>query len=55
MSSDAQDLAARLDRIQRLTSDLAKVRDDLVKQQAIADRITQELHAVRVTLRLAKP
>jgi hypothetical protein len=55
VSPDAQDLAARLDRIQKLTADLAKVQGDLVEQQAISERITREIQAVRIALRLVVP
>jgi hypothetical protein len=47
--NDAE-LAARLDRIQKLTADLAKVRDDAVEQQALSEKIHREIEAARRAL-----
>jgi hypothetical protein len=38
LSPEAADLALRLERIQQLVDQLAKVRGDVVQQQALSDR-----------------
>jgi hypothetical protein len=47
------ELARRLDRIQQLTADLAKVRDDAIEQQAIAERIHREILAAKEAIKPA--
>jgi hypothetical protein len=44
-SSHDAALAARLDRIQNLTDQLAKVRGGAIEQQALAEKIHREIHA----------
>ena len=46
----AQAVGARLDRIEQLTEQLAKVRDDAVEQLDLAERINREIHAARLVL-----
>lgn len=41
------ELTRRLDRIQQLTAQLAKVRDDAIEQQALAERISLEILAAK--------
>jgi hypothetical protein len=48
---DVDDLAARLDRIQVLTEQLAKMRGDAVEQLHLAARIYREIEAARLALR----
>ena len=48
---DAQELATHLDRIQKLTDQLAKVRDDAVEQLELAARIHREIQAARAALK----
>jgi hypothetical protein len=55
LSPDAQDLSVRLDRLQKLTSALARAQGDLAEQQEIAERISREIQAVRVALKLVIP
>jgi hypothetical protein len=43
----ADELTRRLDRIQKLTEQLAKVRDDAIEQQALAERIHREIVAAK--------
>jgi hypothetical protein len=43
----ADELTRRLDRIQQLTAQLAKVRDDAIEQQALAERIHLEILAAK--------
>ena len=52
VSSEAHDLAGRLDRIQKLIDQLAKVRDDAIEQQHLAERIRRELQQVRASLQI---
>jgi hypothetical protein len=47
----ADELSRRLDRIQQLTAQLAKVRDDAIEQQILADRISREILAAREALK----
>jgi hypothetical protein len=49
--ADAE-LAARLECIQKLTDELAKVRGDALKQQALSERIHRERQAARAAERL---
>ena len=51
---NAQDLAARLDRLEQLTEELAKVRSDAIEQLDLAARIQREIQAVRLNLKLSK-
>ena len=48
-SLDPSDLVARLDRIQRLAEQLAKVRD-AIEQQDLAARIQREIQAAKNAL-----
>ena len=50
-SVDAAELAVRLDRIQKLTDELAKVRDDAVEQQLLSEKIQREIQAARKALK----
>jgi hypothetical protein len=50
MTPDAADLAARLDRIQKLVDELAKVRGDAVQQQSLSERIYREIQSARRAL-----
>ena len=45
------ELAARLDRIQKLTDELAKVRGDAVEQQALSEKIHREIQAAKNALK----
>ncbi len=51
-SPDAKDLTARLDRIQKLIDQLAKVQNDAIEQQDLAERLRRELQVVRQTLKI---
>jgi hypothetical protein len=48
---DLNELAARLDHIQRLTEKLAKVRGDTVEQVDLAARIYREIEAARLAVK----
>lgn len=48
---DLNELIARLDRIQQLTEELAKVRGDTVEQVDLAARIYREIEAARLALK----
>jgi predicted transcriptional regulator len=48
---DLDELIARLDRIQQLTEELAKVRGDTVEQVDLAARIYREIEAARLALK----
>jgi hypothetical protein len=45
-------LAARLDRIKRLTDDLARVQGESGDARQLAERITRELDAARKSLKI---
>jgi hypothetical protein len=45
-------LATRLERIQKLADELAKVRNDAVEQQALAEKIHREIEAGKTALKL---
>jgi len=45
------ELSRRLDRIQELTDQLAKVRNDVIEQQTLSERINHEIAAARLALR----
>ena len=47
---DIDQTIARLDRIQRLTDDLARVQGDFIQQRAIAERLRREVAAARRAL-----
>ena len=47
------ELTRRLDRIQQLTAQLAKVRDDAIEQQALAERISLEILAAKEAVKPA--
>lgn len=47
---DVNELIARLDRIQQLTEELAKLRGDAVEQVDLAARIYREIEAARLAL-----
>jgi hypothetical protein len=51
---ETAELAHRLDRIQRLTDELAKVRGDALEQKALSERIHREIQAARVALDVPK-
>jgi hypothetical protein len=51
---DAEDLAARLARIEQLTEALAKVRDDAIEQLDLAARIRREIQVLRLSLNVSK-
>jgi hypothetical protein len=57
MSADTDDalLAARLDRIKKLTDELARAQADSVEARELAERIRREVEATRDALRLPKP
>ena len=46
-SPDVSNLSTRLDRIQHLVEQLAKVRDDAIEQQDLAARIQREIQAAK--------
>lgn len=50
-SSDTAALVERLDSIQALVDDLAKVREDAIQQQALAERIFREIQSTKLALR----
>jgi hypothetical protein len=50
-SHAADELSRRLDRIQQLTEQLAKVHDDLIERQHLAERISLEILAAKETLK----
>jgi hypothetical protein len=50
-SVDDVALAARLDRIQKLTDELAKVRGDAIEQQELAEKIHREIQAAKLALK----
>jgi len=47
----ADELTRRLDRIQKLTAELAKVRGDAIEQQALAERIFLEILAAKAAVK----
>lgn len=47
----ANELTHRLDRIQELSAQLAKVRDDAVEQLALAEQISREILAAKAVLK----
>jgi hypothetical protein len=49
-SQVVDELSRRLDLIQKLTAELAKVRDDAIEQQALAERINREIMAAKNAL-----
>ena len=49
---EGEQLARRLDRIPKLTDALAKVHDDAIEQQNLAERIHREIMAARAALEL---
>jgi hypothetical protein len=51
---DTRDVLARLDRIQQLTEQLAKVRDDAIEQLDVAARIQREIEAIKVSLKRSR-
>ena len=51
---DDVDLAARLERIQKLAERLAKVHDDFSEQQDLSERIRHEIEAAKLALRPAR-
>ena len=57
MSNDTHKagLLRRLDRIQELTDQLAKVQRDLIERQDLAARIHREIEAARDALVLERP
>ncbi len=48
---NADEITRRLDRIQELTDELAKVRGDAIEQQDLAARIHQEIVAAKEVLK----
>jgi hypothetical protein len=50
----ADELTRRLDRIQQLTDALAKVQNDAIEQQDLAERIHREILAAREALEPAQ-
>jgi hypothetical protein len=50
-STDADELSRRLDRIQKLTDELAKCQRDAIEQQELAERIHREILAARHALK----
>ena len=57
MSSEGDDaaLAARLERIKRLTDELARAQADSADARRLADRIKREVDATREALKIPKP
>jgi predicted transcriptional regulator len=51
MPSDADDLAARLERIQKLTDEFLSVQGEPVKARQLADRIKREIDHARAQLK----
>ncbi len=49
-SQDATNVVVHLDRIQRLTDQLARVRNDAIEQQELFARIHREIEAARKAL-----
>ena len=47
----ADELTRRLDRIQQLTAELAKVQNDALEQQALAERIRREILAAKAAVK----
>ena len=54
-ADDAADLAARLERIKRLTERLVQTQSDSAEARAVAARIEREVDAARATLNIPKP
>jgi hypothetical protein len=50
-SQVADELSRRLDRILKLTEELAKVRDDAIEQQHLSARISLEILAAKEALK----
>jgi hypothetical protein len=50
-SFHADEVTRRLDLIQKLTADLAKVQNDAIEQQHLADRISREILAAKQALK----
>jgi hypothetical protein len=57
MSPDVDDaaLAARLERIKKLTDELARAQADSADARQLADRIKREVDATREALKIPKP
>jgi hypothetical protein len=51
---DAADIAARLERIQKLTERLVHAQADSADARAVADRIKREVEAARASLKAPK-
>ena len=49
--SDAEQMLARLERIQTLIDQLAKARGDFAEQQDLSERLRREIEAIRARLR----
>jgi ribosome assembly protein YihI (activator of Der GTPase) len=50
-TNENADLAARLDRIQKLTDRLALVRNDAAEQQTLSEKIHREIEAAKAKLK----
>jgi hypothetical protein len=51
-STEDVNLMARLERIQKLTEQLAKVREDAVKPQPLSQQIHREIEAAKIALKV---
>jgi len=47
---EASDLAERLDRIQRLVDQLARVQGDAIQQQSLSERIHREIQSAKLAM-----
>jgi hypothetical protein len=47
---EASDLADRLDRIQRLVDQLARVQGDAIQQQSLSERIHREIQSAKLAM-----
>jgi len=52
---DAEQLLARLDRIQLLAAELAKARGDFIEQQELSERLQREIAAAKAQLAIVAP
>jgi hypothetical protein len=55
LSMDAEQLLARLDRIQLLATELAKARGDFIEQQELSERLQREIAGAKAQLAILAP
>jgi hypothetical protein len=55
LSMDAEQLLARLDRIQLLATELAKARGDFIEQQELSERLQPEIAGAKAQLAILAP